>query len=98
MIWRNCKPAKARSLAACRPLDPTKSAASAGAASRNICTILSSAPAPTNSAWRCLETHSRSIRCGPKYRPGGLDLTADQCQSLTAYVASLQPPQEVEPR
>src|SRR5262245_21360442 len=30
----------------------------------------------------------------PKYRPRGLDLTAEQCESLTAFVASLSPPQQ----
>ena len=31
----------------------------------------------------------------PKYRPAGLDLTAQQCESLTSYVASLPPPKRV---
>jgi CxxC motif-containing protein (DUF1111 family) len=33
----------------------------------------------------------------PRYRPAGLDLTADQCELLTKYVASLPPPKIVEP-
>ena len=33
----------------------------------------------------------------PKYRPVGLDLTADQCASLTAYVAQLPAPRLVLP-
>lgn len=33
----------------------------------------------------------------PKYRPAGLDLTAAQCASLTAYVGSLPQPRFVEP-
>src|SRR5262245_32178878 len=34
----------------------------------------------------------------PKYRPKGLDLTNEQCLSLTTYVASLPPPKFVEPK
>jgi CxxC motif-containing protein (DUF1111 family) len=34
----------------------------------------------------------------PKYRPGGLDLSARQCRALTAYVASLPPPKEFKSR
>jgi len=33
----------------------------------------------------------------PKYRPEGLDLTDEQCRQLTSFVASLPPPQFVEP-
>ncbi len=33
----------------------------------------------------------------PKYRPAGLDLSAEQCASLTAFVAALPPPREVQP-
>jgi CxxC motif-containing protein (DUF1111 family) len=33
----------------------------------------------------------------PKYRPKGLDLTEQQCLSLTGFVASLPPPKFVEP-
>jgi CxxC motif-containing protein (DUF1111 family) len=33
----------------------------------------------------------------PKYRPRGLDLTNEECLSLTAYIASLPPPKFVEP-
>jgi CxxC motif-containing protein (DUF1111 family) len=33
----------------------------------------------------------------PKYRPGGLDLSAEQCASLTAFVAALPAPREIEP-
>jgi hypothetical protein len=34
----------------------------------------------------------------PKYRPVGLDLSAEQCQSLTAYIAALPKPREFKPR
>jgi len=34
----------------------------------------------------------------PKYRTTGLDLTAQQCESLTAFVASLPPPVAFEPQ
>lgn len=33
----------------------------------------------------------------PKYRPEGLDLSAEQCASLTAFVAALPAPREIEP-
>jgi len=33
----------------------------------------------------------------PKYRPGGLDLTSEQCASLTAYVGALPQPRFVAP-
>src|SRR5205814_56758 len=33
----------------------------------------------------------------PKYRPEGLDLSAEQCASLTAFVAALPTPREIEP-
>jgi CxxC motif-containing protein (DUF1111 family) len=32
-----------------------------------------------------------------KYRPTGLDLSAEQCDWLTSYVAALPPPREIEP-
>src|SRR5262245_43249567 len=32
----------------------------------------------------------------PKYRPDGLDLSAEQCASLTAFVAALPAPREIE--
>src|SRR5262245_4391273 len=32
----------------------------------------------------------------PKYRPDGLDLSAEQCTSLTAFVAALPAPREIE--
>ena len=34
----------------------------------------------------------------PNYRPTGLDLSAEQCASLTAYVASLKQPRQFHPR
>jgi CxxC motif-containing protein (DUF1111 family) len=34
----------------------------------------------------------------PKYRPAGLDLTAEKCRSLTAFVAALPAPKFVEPK
>jgi hypothetical protein len=34
----------------------------------------------------------------PNYRPAGLDLSADQCASLTAYVASLEQPRVFQSR
>ena len=34
----------------------------------------------------------------PNYRPTGLDLSDEQCRSLTAFVASLPPPQVFKPR
>src|SRR6478672_1262595 len=33
----------------------------------------------------------------PKYQPVGLDLSAEQCRSLTAFVASLPAPQAMQP-